>query len=160
PVSLAVTINGRVPSETEPDRVRALLRYSATEPSYEELPLEKGANKHEWSVEIPPHLVQNGFWYKVAAGDAETEEYRVTVRTPPEFRSFDIEYEYPKYLRIKPDPIANSTSPDLYGYRGAKVALIAHANREVRDGHMDVMVQGKPERIEGERINGKPDVLR
>ena len=164
PVSLSVLLNGRVPAETAPDCVRALIRYSATDAVYEELPLERGANKHDWNVQIPSHLVQNGFWYKVAAGDGETAEYRVNVRTLPQFLGFETTYEYPAYLRMPPATVpenSSNPSPDLSGYRGTKVTLTARTNREVRDGQMQVLMPGlPPQSILGERLAGRPDSLR
>lgn len=160
-LTIAVQVSGRVPKETDPDRVRAILRYSATEAAFEELPLTRGASRHEWSVQVPPHLVQNGFWYKVAAGDAETPEFRVNVRTVPQFISFNMDYEYPPYLRIAPEQVRDAATADLYGYRGTRVTLTARANREVREGALELLIPNHPPRqIPGERTPGQADTLR
>ncbi len=162
PIAVAVTIGGKVPSADKPDRPRLLVRNNPVDPNYDELPLEPGADRREWSVTVPDLLVQNGFWYKVAAGDAETPEYHVTVRTAPLFTDFEATYEYPAYLRMKPDV---GRSERLDGYAGTKVVLAARTNREVRDGRMVVAYPtGKetPPRevaVPGTPVAGRPDTL-
>ena len=82
---------------------------------------------------MPDYLVQNGFWYKVAGGDAETPEYKVTVRSLPLFTDFQATYEYPKYLRRK-----NETATDhmITRYRGTTVTLVGtHQPRCPRRRH-------------------------
>ncbi len=154
-ITVAVYISGKVPAKGAPNQARLLLRHNPADPNYEEIPLEAGETSRDWQLKIPDYLVQNGFWYKVAAGDAETAEYRVTVRSLPLFTDFDVTYEYPKYTRL---PNEKATDPNLRAYPGTKITLLARANREPATGQMKfeantiAPVVGKP-------VPGKPDTL-
>ena len=154
-VKIAVTVNGRVPDPAGPARLRVLLRHNPADPNAEEVPLEPAGSNREWQARIPDHLVQNGFWYTVAGGDAVTPEHQVRVRSRPLFTAFEARYEYPAYLRLKPEVV---NEPQLDGYRGTQVALTARANRELKSGRMDVA--GVPDPIPGEVVGDARDAVR
>lgn len=154
-VVIAVHVGGKIPDTNSPDRVRLLIRHNVADPNYEPVPLEQGDDSRDWQIRVPEHLVQNGFWYKVAGGDAVTPEYRVTVRSLPLFTDFETTYEYPAYLRRASHTDRN---PWLDAPRGTRVVLVARTNREVRDGRMQV--EPGAERIDGRPVAGKPDALR
>ncbi|MCI0704312.1 MAG: hypothetical protein L0241_24910 [Planctomycetia bacterium] len=153
-ITVAVHVGGKVPSPDNPDRVRLLIRHNLADPNYDELPMIQGENSRDWEVRVPDYMVQNGFWYKVAAGDTVTPEYKVTVRSLPMFTDFTATYEYPKYLPRNPE---TAHDPVLRGYRGTTVTLFARTNREVRDGRMEI----KPSKqvVLGTPVPGKPDSL-
>jgi hypothetical protein len=130
-VTVQVRVEGRVPAADAPDKVRLLVRHNQADPNYEELPMVPGATNRDWELRVPDYLVQNGFWYKVKAGDAETAENKVTVRALPAFTEFRATYEYPKYLRRAPDTV---TEAAVRAPRGTTVTLVAKTNREVRSG--------------------------
>jgi collagen type III alpha len=153
-LTVAVHIGGKVPKPDSPEKVRLLVRHNLADPNYDELPMVQGATTRDWELRVPDYLVQNGFWYKVAAGDAVTEEYKVTVRSLPMFSEFQATYEYPKYLRRKSETANN---PVIHAYRGTTVTLIAKANRDVRDGLM--VIEPSNTRVGGTPVPGKPDSL-
>src|SRR5206468_2042931 len=95
--TVAVNVGGKVPNPDSPEKVRLLIRHNQADPNYDELPMVRGETARDWELRVPDYLVQNGFWYKVAAGDAVTPEYKVTVRSLPMFTDFQTTYEYPKY---------------------------------------------------------------
>ena len=154
-IAVAVHVTGQVPNRNAPDRVRLLLRHNPADPNFEEIAMEEGETSRDWHVKVPDYLVQNGFWYKVAAGDNETPEYRVTVRTLPMFETYETTYEYPAYTRKPKD---KATGPNLRAYKGTKVTLIGNTNREVKEGVMKfdaanlAPVVGKP-------VPGRPNSL-
>lgn len=154
-MSVGVHVGGKVPDPATPGRLRVLIRHNPADPNYEEVPLEKGDDSRDWQVRVPDHLVQNGFWYKVAGGDAVTDEHRVTVRSLPLFTDFETAYEFPAYLRRSQRTDRN---PWLDAPRGTKVVMTARTNREVKDGRMAIEPTG--ERITGTPVPGKPDALR
>ncbi len=154
-VTVAVHISGKVPSKTAPDRVRLLLRHNPADPLYEELPMTEGETNRDWQVKVPEYLVQNGFWYKVVAGDAETPEFKVTVRTLPLFTDYEVVYHYPKYTR---KPADKSSDPNIRAYRGTRVTLTARANRRVAEGLMRFDTPGLPP-VAGRPTPGRPDSL-
>ena len=154
-ISVAVHIAGKVPARNGPERVRVLLRHNLADPNFEEIAMEEGETSRDWQVKVPDYLVQNGFWYRVAAGDNETPEYRVTVRTLPIFERYEVSYEYPAYTRKRPD---KATSPGLRAYRGTKITLIAKTNREVKEGVLK-FAAANLEPVAGRLVAGRPDSL-
>ena len=154
-VTVAVHIDGKVPNPDGPEKVRLLVRHNLADPNYDELPMVPGGTTRDWELRVPDYLVQNGFWYKVAGGDAVTPEYRVTVRSLPRFTDvFQATYEYPKYLRRKPD---TANSAIITAYRGTTVTLLAKANRPVADGAM--VIEPGNLRIPGTRVANDPTGL-
>ncbi|QJX00804.1 hypothetical protein [Frigoriglobus tundricola] len=153
-ITVAVHLGGKVPSAAGPDRARLLIRHNTADPNYDELPMVAGETTRDFELRVPDYLVQNGFWYKVAAGDAVTDEYKVTVRSLPLFNETQVAYEYPKYLRRKPD---SANGPLVSAYRGTTVTLTARTNREVRDGLM--VIEPANTRVAGTVVPGKPDSL-
>ena len=155
-LTVKVEVGGRVPDPGKPDRVRVLLRHNPADPNYEELPLEKGDTARDWQGRVPDHLVRNGFWYKVAGGDAETPEYKVSVRSLPLFTDFEVRYEFPAYTRRLPE-----TTPDahhLEAYRGTKVTVTGRTNRAVKDGRVLFDPAGR-DAVSGKPVAGRPDSL-
>lgn len=146
PVVIAVKLGGKVPSADSPDKPRLLIRHNPNDPNYDELPLVPSAQAREFELRVPDYLVQNGFWYKVAAGDAETPEHRVTVRALPAFTTFAVKAEFPKYLRRDPE---TSDDPNVRAPRGTQITFTARTNRKVRDGALKTetgtLVPGVPD---------------
>jgi hypothetical protein len=155
-ITVKVEVTGSVPKPDRPDRVRLLVRYNPASAEYAELPLEPGETSREWFVQVRPEQLRTGAWYKVAGGDTETPEYRVTVRTAPLFTDFEVEYEYPAYTRRPPE---NTTDPHLQAIRNTKVSVVAKANRQVRDGRAVFDPPGQPA-VAGKAVPGRLDALR
>jgi collagen type III alpha len=154
PVVVSVDVNGRVPDADAADRIRVLLRHNVADANFEEIPLEPADATRRWTVRLAERHVQNGFWYKVAGGDAETNEYRVTVRPKPTFTSFELGYQYPEYLRMKSDV---STSPHIEAHRGTVVTIRAKANRELKSGR--AVLANQPAPVPGEILGDTKDTL-
>ena len=133
PLTVRVTLGGTVPDAKSPDRARLLVRYNPEAEEFEEVFLEQAGSKREFAAKLPPSVVQNGFRYRVAAGDGRTPEFAVTVRTRPLLRDFTVRYEYPAYTRLLPEVTAD---PRVEGYRGTAVTLTARANRGVKDARL------------------------
>ena len=117
--------------------------------------MDEGETSRDWQVKVPDYLVQNGFWYKVAAGDNETPEYRVTVRTLPMFETYESGYEYPAYTRKPKD---KATGPNLRAYKGTKVTLIGNTNREVKEGLLK-FESANLQPVVGKPVAGRPNSL-
>jgi hypothetical protein len=161
PIHFVVDVDGRVPDVNKPDALKLLYRYRQGDP-YEEQPLELkdlSTGREEWGTTLRPERVKNGFWYKVAGGDAETPEYRVNVRSTPHVNSLDVTYHYPRYLRL-PDKTLRKHNGDLQALRGTHVFLTAHTNRQVKDGWIEVEFAAGRERIGGELITDDPEAVR
>ena len=155
PLTVAVYVRGSVPDPDGPARVRLLVRHNPAATDYDAIPLEQAGGAREWSLRLPQSVIQNGFWYKVAAGDARTEEYRVTVRSKPLLREFEVRYDYPAYTRLQPE---TDRLPQITAYRGTTVTVTAKANREVKRGW--VQFPGRPEPIAAEVVGEGKDSIR
>ena len=81
--------------------------------------------------------VQQDFAYRVEAGDAATRRYQVTVRVRPAVERLDITYSYPAYAGL-PDRTESGASADIRALSGTDVRLVAHADRPVRSGHIEL----------------------
>lgn len=155
-MTVKVEVTGRVPKPDRPDRVRLMVRYTPTDPTYDELPMEPGETSREWFVQMRPEHLRTGAWYKIAAGDAETRDYHVIVRTAPLFTDFEVEYQFPAYTRR---PAEKTTDPHLLAIRNTKVSVTAKANRPVREGRAAFEPPGQPV-VNGKAVTGRPDALR
>ncbi len=132
-LTVRVTLAGSLPDAKSPDRPRLLVRYNPDAEEFDELVLDPAGSKREFAAKLPPSVIQNGLRYAVAAGDARTAEFAVTVRTRPLLRDFTVKYEYPAYTRLQPE---TTTDPRVEGYRGTQVTLVARANRGVKDARL------------------------
>jgi hypothetical protein len=165
-VRFAVDVDGRVPQPGKPDAVRLLFHYQPGDPD-EERPLER-EDGDRWGTTLPAFQVQNGFWYRIAGGDARTPEYRVQVRATPLITTFDVTYHYRPYLGWKDD---TTHDPHLRALRGTEVTLVAHTNRTVRlrDSQMELELtrpaqaarvpQKVVSKLPAEAVPGDPNAL-
>jgi collagen type III alpha len=63
---------------------------------------------------------------------------KMTVIDPkPTFRSFDLAYDYPAYLRFKPMTAVDVREPEIEALRGTHVVLTAKTTRGVRDAKLE-----------------------
>lgn len=144
PVNFRVRVGGKIPQAGKPDALRLKFRYSQEEPTYQERALESLSSEREWGLRLPGFEVKNGFWYRIAGGDAETEEFHVIARALPAVERFEVTYKYRPYLHRKDRA---DTSPSLQDLRGTEVTLTARTNRYVKEGQL---------RFEGEGEHPKP----
>jgi hypothetical protein len=146
PVLLHVALDGRLPKADSDERTRLILRHNPDDPMGETVPFEPGATNREFVLKVPEYLVQNGFWYRIVAGDGETDEYRVTVRPRILLTNVRVKYDYPKYLRM---PSETVDRPQIEAYRGTTATVTATANRPVTGGRLVIdqkeeIVRGQP----------------
>ncbi len=155
-VAFAAFIGGKVPPPRRADSPRVLFHYRPADP-FEELPLQPD-HDGEWVATLGANQVHNGFTYKIAAGDAETPEYQVRVRSTPLVEKIDVLYRYRPYLGWKDE---TSQEPNLKAPRGTEVTLAAHTNRSVKTG-VCTLHEGKDARqqLAGEPIAGDPHALK
>jgi hypothetical protein len=153
--NVAVRVEGRAPDPDKPDALKLLYRYRDGEP-YEEQPLDP-ENGDVWMTVLPPSRTFNGFWYKVVGGDAQTPEYRVTVRSTPLVERFEVTYHYRKYTGWADDHIRDA---NLKALRGTEAELVIHTNRPVKEGHLEVETQGGKKNVPAELIADDPQAMR
>ena len=154
PVSFVVRVDGRVPDPNQADALKLLFRTNQADPVYQERLLEHGDADREWALRLPAFEVQNGLWYKIAGGDAETPEYRVDVRSSPLVTRWKHVYHYRPYL-CRPD--RTSDDPNLEAPRGTEVLLVARTNRQVRQGTL--RIDGNPVPLTSVPVEKSPDAM-
>lgn len=156
-LNVAISIGGAIPDSNGPDKPRLLVKHNPDAIEYDEFPLIRGESSREFALMVPRSIIQNGFWYKVAAGDAVTDEYRVDVRTRPMLKGFEVKYEYPAYLKWPADFGADAR---LRGMRGTAVTLTIQTNRTVESGSLVVSAGRQNEAIRGEVTGVNHDSIR
>lgn len=155
PFNVAVRVGGWVPDSEKPDALKLLFRYRDGEP-YEEQLLEPEAGD-VWKAVVPASRTQNGFWYKVVGGDAETPEFRVTVRASPLVTGFEVTYHHRPYTGWTDDHKRDANLKDL---RGTEVELVVRTNRPVKEGRLEVETREGKRSIHAELIADDPQAMR
>jgi collagen type III alpha len=159
-VTIAVEVEGQTPDPTGPEAVKVLFRYQESEP-YQERLLQQETGRGDWSTTLSPTEVQNGFWYKVTGGDAATPEYRVTVRATPLLTDFDAIYHFRPYVARRTEIHHDRR---LEAMRGTEVEIVGHANRAIKDAHLDFVPKegngGENKTLRAERVEGDPQAFR
>lgn len=139
PLAFTVRVEGTVPDPRGAEAVRLLYRYQEAEPYLERQFQEEG--DREWTITLPPADVRNGLWYKVAGGDSETPEFRVTVHTAPQVEDFRVTYRAPKHSAL---PIETSRERRLKALRGSEAVITVRTNRRVREARLEFAGKGGP----------------
>src|SRR5262249_1852210 len=107
--------------------------------------------------------VQNGFWYKIAAGDQETPEYQVRVQSLPQATRFEVTYHYRPYRKLADDrvlfPNEQAVLPYIRDYRGTEVQLFVRTNRELRSGRIETESSGVRQDIPAQILPDDPRAL-
>ena len=89
-------------------------------------------------------------WFTTPEGDKNQDPARLqlgVIDPKPVFRTFDLEYEYPAYLRFKPMSAKDTREPEIEAPRGAKIVVTAKTSRAVKDARFE---------INGQSIAGEP----
>lgn len=146
-VTIGVQVTGRVPNPKNPDALRLLYRYQESDP-FIERPLQH-ESADEWAISINANDVQNGFWYKVAGGDDETPEYRITVRATPLLTDFRAVYHFRVYTG-RPDELRKDRK--LEAVRGTEVALRVRTNRAVKEAFIDLDAGATKKALRADRL--------
>lgn len=154
PVEIGVQVDGRVPDPKAADALKLLFRYQASA-LYQSRPLDRD-DAGRWGVTLPPNDVQDGFWYKVVGGDAETPEYRV--RLTPRVADFKAVYQFRPYLARVPE---TRMERKIEAVRGTRVDVTVHANRELKEGYLQIEgPNGVASVARGEVLPEDPDGFR
>jgi hypothetical protein len=133
PLTIEAEVTGRTPAVRDPDAPCLLYRHDPAEPYRKRFLLADESNR-VWTTSVSPMDVGEGFFYKVAAGDAVTPEYRVGVRAAPLISDFEATYRYRDYVgRVD----HTRTSRKLEDLRGTEVRIRARTNRVVKEGRLD-----------------------
>jgi collagen type III alpha len=160
-VEFQARIEGRHPKLGQPGAPRLLYRYQASDP-HVALALDETLDG-TWTATLLGDQVQNGFWYKIAAGDTETSEYQVKVQSLPQATRFEATYRYRPYRKLADAkvvfPNEHAVIPRLKEYRGTEVTLVVRTNRELREARVEVESNGVKQELFGEIGPADPKAL-
>ena len=117
-----------------------------------------------WTATLLAYQVQNGFWYKLAAGDTETPEYQVKVQSLPQATRFEATYHYRPYRKLADDkvvfPNEQAVIPRIRDFRGTDVSLVVNTNRELRQARVELDFNGVKTDLQAEILPDDPKALR
>lgn len=155
-VRIEARLRGRIPKPDASDAPRVRIWYNPDDPAtYEDRPLTvTEEDRRTFGVTIPAKQVRAGFLYQVLAGSGSTPQHKVTCKIIPEFTGFDVTYQFPKYLKRENQ---TSNDPNLLAPYGSTATLIAHTNREVQSGFLEI--EGQALQIDGQLVEGTTDSL-
>jgi hypothetical protein len=152
PFNLLVEVRGPAPDPKSSSAVRLLFRYDESEAYIERLLQPEQGQR--WTTTLTPPEVQNGFWYRVAAGDAATPEYRVRYRAAPFITDFLATYHFRPYV-ARIDELHHDH--DLKAFRGTEITLRVRTNRTLQSARLEW--EGRNEPVAATLIPGDPQVF-
>ena len=149
-------IEGRVPVGTRSDAPKLSYRYQASE-DYLSQPLQQDKDGL-WATQLHSAQIRTGFFYKVSAGDAETSEYEVRVRTRAHVKQFDGTYHHRPYRKLPKTatitfPNQNATKPIIHGPRGSEVELIVHTSRPAKTASIEILIGNAKKEHPGRKLD-------
>lgn len=153
-VDIRVQITGSVAGVNKPGAPQLHFRYDEKdEPVL--MPLQQDLDGI-WAKTIQPDQVQNGFLYRITAGDATSKEHRVTVFTIPQVLSWQFTHKYRDYRRL-PEitfvyPNKEGGLPEIRGHHGTEVTLITRTNRVLKDAELQLQFANAHQSIVGEIV--------
>ena len=152
---VAVQVDGHVPNPDAPDALKLLFR-NGDDDSYEEQALSP-ENGNVWMTVLPATRIYGNFSYRIKGGDAETPEYRVTIRSTPQVEQFDVTYHHRAYTGW-PDRLTHDGN--LHDLRGTEVELLLHTNRPVKEGHLEIETRAGKHTAAAELLRDNPQAMR
>ncbi len=83
------------------------------------------------------HVADESVEYRILAGDAITQRFRIESRSRPRVTAFHKSYEYPKYTGL-PDESVTEKHGDLLVLEGTKVEIVMELDQQVTDAELRV----------------------
>ena len=161
-VVLRAQISGEFPRVNHPQAPTFHYRYQADDSWVTRYLDDDGQGL--WSITVLADQVQNGFAYKISAGDAETPEFQVEVRSQPRATKFEMTYHYRPYRKLPDEmvvfPNQHAVMPRILGHRGTEIDLVVHANREVKEARFEFTFEGKKTELAATVLADNPGAFR
>lgn len=156
-------IDGRIPPANQPGAPALYYRYQPGD-RFVALPLQQDPDGH-WTTRLSPDQIgSTGLWYKLAAGDAETPVFQISVRAQPLVQGYEITYKYRRYLNRPTETIAfpnhETTLPFIKRHQGTEVTLLVRTNRPVRQGSVRLVMGKTVKELPGDVVDNDPQAFR
>lgn len=161
-VKFRVQIYGRVPGLNDPAAPRLRYRYTENDP-YVDRALVLDPNDEWTATLLPDQILGGGVLYRIAAGDAETPEYRIQVQAPPRIKNYTITYQ-PRAYRHLPAytigfPNDKMLVPEIREFEGTSTVLRIKASRPLRNGYLELQAGKDIQNLAGEILANDPQTL-
>ena len=91
-----------------------------------------------YACELPPGGggMQQDMLYRITAGDATTQQYKLEVQIAPTINVDRVEYHYPAYTDIRDRSVKGQG--DIKALEGTRVTIHATANVLLKDARIDL----------------------
>lgn len=161
-VEIRARVEGYVPRVNTPGAPTLHYRTNPGDP-FATMPL---VDDHDgvWQLLLSRDQVQAGLTYKVSAGDAETPEYQILVRSQPQVVKFEVTYQYRPYVKAQDFtltyPNEQEVAPHLRGHRGTTATITCFTNRELKEGQLIVTSGEKFHEVRGQVLPENPKAFR
>lgn len=87
--------------------------------------------------------------YVIRAGDAESREYRIQVKQPPQASGHHVRIEFPSYMKLEP---IEQVGGQIDSWEGAKVTVSARTNISVKSARIELLEEAVARQRTGEEI--------
>ncbi|NUQ60895.1 MAG: hypothetical protein HUU20_00290, partial [Pirellulales bacterium] len=127
PLTVSAEVRG-----VEPDEPVSLYFTTADGQSVDQaIPMTVPKGQYRYQCQLPPGSLglQQNLEYHIAAGDAKSKPFKVTVEIPLTILVHQVHYDYPEYTGI---PDRTAPSGDLRAIEGTKVTIEATASRPIQ----------------------------
>lgn len=121
-VDITVDVRGVIPPT-------AILQYTTADKTSQDAPVELRASEGQTRFKGQLIGVLQNLTYVIRAGDAVSQEFRITVEQPPSANVDKVRSEFPAYMKLEP---VEQAGGQIESWEGAKVTLAARTNIPVK----------------------------
>ena len=106
------------------------------------VPMTAVDDAHNYRCELPEGAggFQQDTFYRITAGDATTQQYKLEAQIAPTIAVDRIDYRFPAYTELKDRTVANQG--DIKALEGTQVTIHATANMDIKDARIDLNRDG------------------
>lgn len=132
-----VSVSADVQGVSEDDSVKMIYRTLDGRVEDRIVAMNLSADGFQYECEVPESSagIQQDLKYRIVAGDATTESYRLTVLPAPTILIERVEYKFPVYTGRPPRVVERQG--DLEAIEGTTVTLHARANQPIHTANVD-----------------------
>ena len=119
--------------------------------SVERLSLSSESKNGKKKFSIKFNEVEEDFTYRVRAGSALTQYYKVTTVAPPAINQFKVDYDFPDYTNLKSKSVTTDTG-EIRAVTHTRITLTATPNKKIDQSRLLINERtdlGSPEVVDG-----------
>ena len=105
--------------------------------SVERLSLGSESKNGKKKFSIKFNEVEEDFTYRIRAGSALTQYYKVTTVAPPAINQFKGDYDFPDYTNLKSKSVTTDTG-EIRAVTHTRITLTATPNKKIDQSHLDL----------------------